>query len=83
MRGSLKGIRARIERLSAAQRRHQGLDQMAALVARLQDRTRPIPELTVEEQWEHKCKLWKAVGWGEPNKAVFEKHMGIVGRRPC
>ncbi len=55
MRGSLNGIRARIERLSAAQRRHQGSGQMAALVARLQDRTRPIPELTVEEQWEHKC----------------------------
>jgi len=56
---------------------------MAALVARLQDRTRPIPELTVEEQWVHKCELWKAVGWGEPNRAVFEKHLTMVGRRPC
>ena len=78
MRCSLTRIRTRVERLSAEQQRRQG-SGLAALVATLQDRTTPRPERTVEEKWEHKCALWKAVGWGEPNRAVFEKHMGIEG----
>ena len=72
MRSSLKPIRARVERLLAEQQRRQG-SGLAALVATLQDRTTPRPEWTVEEEWEHKCALWKAVGWGEPSRALFEK----------
>ncbi len=83
MRGSLQGIRARIERLAAEQRRHQGSGRMASLIALLQDRTRPIRELAVEEEWQPKCALWKAAGWGEPSRAVFEQHLGIEGTGPC
>ena len=48
---------------------------MASLIALLQDRTRPIREL--------KCALWKAAGWGEPSRAVFEQYLGIEGTGPC
>jgi len=56
---------------------------MASLIALLQDRTRPIRELAVEEEWQPKCALWKAAGWGEPSRAVFEQHLGIEGTGPC